>query len=181
MRRSGVLDAAGRLASEFDGVFRPMLGPIEDMRRSGVLDAAGRLASELGGVSNLAEELQKRYRLPALAETVGFLQSSEKLGIWKTLDWSPELPATLQRAASPPDRSLARHGRSLAFCIPASANCRGSDIKLWPVDCLRPQRCRPAPARSRRLARSYWTGPTRSSPIPWHARTSTGHADWILP
>ena len=77
-----------------------MLGPIEDMRRSGVLEAAGCLASALDGVGNLAEEIQNRYRLPALAETAGFLQSSEELDNWKTIDWSRDHAATLQRAAS---------------------------------------------------------------------------------
>ena len=79
---------------------RPMLGPVEDLRRSGLLDAAGRLASELEGVSALAAEIQKRYRLPELAETAGHFQSPELRAIWKTLDRSREHTAALQRAAA---------------------------------------------------------------------------------
>ena len=79
---------------------RLMLGPVEDLRRSGLLDAAGRLASDLQGINKLAAELQKRYRLPALAEAVGYLQSPELRAIWKTLDRSREHTAALQRAAA---------------------------------------------------------------------------------
>lgn len=79
---------------------RPMLGPIEDLRQSGLLDAAGRLASELEGVSALAAEIGKRYRLPELTETAGYLQSPELQAIWKTLDRSRERTAALQRAAA---------------------------------------------------------------------------------
>ena len=79
---------------------RPMLGPVEDLRRSGLLDDARRLASELEGASSLAADLHRRYRLPALAETVAHLQSPELQALWKTLDRSSQYLAPLQRAAN---------------------------------------------------------------------------------
>ena len=88
------------VATRSHEAIRPMLGPVEDLRRSGLLDAAGRLASELEAVSSLAAEFQKRYRLPALAETVGYLQSPELRSVWKTLDLSREQMTVLQRAAA---------------------------------------------------------------------------------
>ena len=76
-----------------------MLGPVEDLRRTGLLDAAERLASELEGVSSLAAELHRRYRLPALGETIAQLQSPELQALWRTLDRSRDILAPLQRAA----------------------------------------------------------------------------------
>ena len=80
--------------------FRPMLGPIEDLRRSGLLDTGGQLASELAGIGRLAAEFQKRYRLPALTETLRHLQSPELRSLWKTLDHNREHIAGLQHAAA---------------------------------------------------------------------------------
>ena len=78
---------------------RPLLGLVEDLRKSGLLDAAGRLASELEGVSSLTADLQRRYRLPALGETVANLQSPEFQALWKTFDRSRKSLALLQREA----------------------------------------------------------------------------------
>ena len=87
-------------ANRSQAALRTMLGPVEDLRRSGLFDASGRLASEREGVNQLASELRQRYRLPELVETLGYLQSPELQGIWKTLDRSRGHTATLQRAAA---------------------------------------------------------------------------------
>ena len=79
---------------------RPLLGPVEDLRRSGLIDAAGQFATELEGVTALAAQIQKSYRLPELAETIGHLQSLELRAIWRTLDRSTKHTASLQRAAA---------------------------------------------------------------------------------
>ena len=87
-------------ANRSQAALRTMLGPVEDLRRSGLFDAAGRLASELEGINRLASELRQRYRLPELAETLGYLQSPELQAIRKTIDRSRRHTATLQRAAA---------------------------------------------------------------------------------
>ena len=79
---------------------RPMLGPVEDLRRSGLLAAAGHLASELATINQLTAEFQRRYWLPALAETFGYLQSPELRAVWKTLDRTRDHTTALQRVAA---------------------------------------------------------------------------------
>ena len=86
--------------NRFHETFRLMLGPIEDLRRSGLLDTGGQLSSELAGIGRLAAAFQKRYRLPALTETVRLLQSPAPRAPWKTLDRNSEQIAGLQRAAA---------------------------------------------------------------------------------
>ena len=87
-------------ANRSQAAIRAILGPVEDLRRSGIFDAAGRLATELKGVNQLASELNQRYRLPEVVETLRHLQSPELQAIWKTLDRSKAHTATLQRAAA---------------------------------------------------------------------------------
>ena len=66
-------------------LFRAALGPVDDLRRSGIFDAASRIASEFNRILSPPPESHLRLLVPELARVVAALRSDEVRAVAKDL------------------------------------------------------------------------------------------------
>jgi len=80
--------AIKRIAEDFarhEQMMRAALGPVEELRRAGAFDFTSQIADQLKPMQSVLTEIEERFRLPEMGETVRLLQGIESTGVASAL------------------------------------------------------------------------------------------------